>query len=457
MIELTVKDIARVTGGQLFSEKKDAVIKGFSIDSRTIVPGQFFIAVKGKNFDGHDFAGDAVDKGASGLVVEYPLKALPMEKVDHVIVVEDAREAMGMIAAEIRSRVNIPVICVTGTNGKTTLKGILSRILSSGYRVLESRKSYNNVIGLSLTLFDLDPSHDMAVLELGTNHPGEIAKLARIARPTAAIITNIGDGHLEYFVDREGVFKEKIHLLEFLPPSGVAFLNKDDVFLSGGDRQGVVKKFYGLSDGCDFRISDVVKRGNGYSFSLNGKEYFIPLEGEHNVHNAAVAIAAAEHLGVNRENIQKKLEEVSLPEMRLESIDVNGMMFINDSYNANPDSFECALRTLQAAAGRYKGVVAGEMLELGERTGEMHRMIGKSIADKGVDFLITLGSSAGHMIKGALESGMEKERVLCAKSHEEAAEMVRRMARPGTVVLLKGSRASKMEEVLKCFTIFCIR
>jgi len=452
MIELTVKDIARVTGGRFFSKKKETVIKGFSIDSRTIAPGQFFIAVKGENFDGHDFVGDAADKGAAGLVVEHSLKALPMEKVDHVIVVEDVREAMGMIAAQIRSRVDIPVICVTGTNGKTTLKGILSRILSSGYSVLESRKSYNNVIGLSLTLFDLDPSHDMAVLELGTNHPGEIAELARIARPSVAIITNIGDGHLEYFVDRGGVFKEKMHLLDFLPPSGVAFLNKDDVFLSGVDRQGIVKKFYGLSDGCDFRISDVVKRGNGYGFSLNEKEYFIPLAGEHNVHNAAVAIAAAEHSGVNYENIRKKLEEVSLPEMRLESVDVDGMMFINDSYNANPDSFECALRTLQAgSAGRYKGVVAGEMLELG------HRMIGRSIADKGIDFLITLGISAGHMIKGALESGMEKERVLCAKSHEEAAEMVRRMARPGTVVLLKGSRASRMEEVIKCFTIFCTR
>ncbi|RKY42932.1 MAG: hypothetical protein DRP85_00990 [Candidatus Makaraimicrobium thalassicum] len=453
---ISVGRIAQVTGGRLLSKEPDTSAGGFSMDSRTIRPGQFFIAVKGENFNGHDFVDEAVKKGASGLIIEHPWKTALGKKADHVIVVEDIRKAMGLIAAEIRRGTDIPVVCITGTNGKTTVKDILSYMLSSKYRVLKSRKSYNNLIGLSLTLFDLDPSYDVAVLELGTNHPGEISELAEIAGPHMAIITNIGDAHLEAFVDREAVFAEKMTLLDFLPDTGVALLNGDDRLLAKAAERGVMKKLYGMSPGSDFLITGLCKGEEGYDFFLNGDRFHLPLEGRHNVYNAVAAVVAAGHLGMRSGRIQEALDGVSLPEMRLQRTRINGLLFLNDSYNANPDSFECALEVLQdSAAGRKKGVVAGDMLELGARSDEFHRMVGKSIAGKGIDFLVALGGRARDIVRGALASGMKKDSALCAESHEDAAEMIRRMAGPEAVVLLKGSRKAKMEEVLKCFTISC--
>ncbi|MEA3489136.1 MAG: UDP-N-acetylmuramoyl-tripeptide--D-alanyl-D-alanine ligase [Candidatus Omnitrophota bacterium] len=457
MIEFTVKDVAETTNGRLFSKKPVTLIKGFSIDSRVLKPGQFFIALEGKNFSGHDFIPEALEKGASGLIVEDIRDMSGLEREDHVICVKDTREAMGRIAAEIRRRVPILAVCITGTNGKTTTKDILAHILSKKFKVLKSAGSYNNIIGLSLTLFDLDPTYDVAVLELGSNHPGEIPGLARIAAPCMAVITNVGDGHLEHFANREGIFLEKISLLDFLPETGMAFLNRDDSLLVRAGARRVMKKFYGTSTGSDFLITGISRKGDGCVFSLNDDDFFIPLEGEHNVYNASAAIAVAEYFGVNPAEIRKALEEVSLPEMRIERTEVSGVKFINDSYNANPDSFECALKVLQnCGPGSRKGVVAGDMLELGDMSDEFHRMIGRSIAGKGMDFLIVLGEEAEYIIEGAIGSGMEKSRVLCAGSHEHAAEMLRQMAPPGTVVLLKGSREARIEGVLECFTTSCI-
>jgi UDP-N-acetylmuramoyl-tripeptide--D-alanyl-D-alanine ligase len=454
MIKLTVKELAGITGGELTTNNEDALVRTFSIDSRTICPGDFFIAVKGENFDGHDYIEEAVSKGASGLIVEREVHA---EGVSHILKVTSTREAMGKIAAEIRNRTNIPVICITGTSGKTTLKEMLGCILSSKYKVLKNKKSYNNIIGLSLTLFELDTSHQIAVLELGTNRSGEIQKLAEIARPSVCVITNIGLGHLEFLKTREGVFSEKIKMLDFLGESGTAFLNKDDSLLRDvGTSLGKVK-FFGASGGSDFLVADIKKETDGYSFSLNGSAFFIPLDGEHNVYNAAAAIAVSKEFGISEEKVRSGLKETALPGMRLERVEAAGVIFINDSYNANPGSFESALKVLQDASGAgKKGVVAGGMMELGEEAVHFHQMIGKSMAEKKIDFLITVGDMAEHIAQGALKSGMAQENVLRARGHEEAAEMIRRVTSPGDVVLIKGSRVNKMEEVIKCFTTFCI-
>ncbi|NQT33363.1 MAG: UDP-N-acetylmuramoyl-tripeptide--D-alanyl-D-alanine ligase [Candidatus Omnitrophica bacterium] len=480
MIELTAKDVSKVIDGGIISDDPGAQVSGFSVDTRTLVPGEFFIAIKGKNFDGHDFIEEAVNKGASGIIAEKPRYkskisngARPVTnfreiyngpraaeyakgRAPHTLLVEDTSLAMGKIAGEIRRRVNLPVICITGTNGKTTVKRILSRILSSKFKVLESRRSYNNIIGVSLTLFDLDPSYDLAVLELGTNYPGEIASLAGIARPDIAVMTNIGNGHLEFLSDRESVFAEKTRILDYLPDEGAAFLNKDDEFLAGTSIKHGHLKFYGMHPGSDFLISDLFMKEGGQEFSLGGESFFIPLEGAHNVYNAAAAISVALHLGMKSEEIRSALCDVSLPEMRLEKVIIDDLVFINDSYNANPDSFQCALEVLKGSReGSSKIVVAGDMTELGTLSDDFHRRLGRSIAEKSVDFLIVLGENAEKIIDGALTSGMEKEKVLHAKSHSEAAEMVKKVSPPEAVVLIKGSRKSRMEEVLKCFTISC--
>ncbi len=453
MINIKIREIANFPGAQVFTENEDAYVKAFSVDSRTIRPGEIFIALSGKNFDGHNFIDDAVRKGASGLMVEDINYQMYIERVEHVIIVKDTLSAMGMIAARVRKRLRIPFVCVTGTNGKMTLKDILAHVLSSKHKVLKSKGSYNNIIGLSLSLFDLDPTHDIAVLELGTNYPGEIEMLSRLAQPQIAIITNIGSGHLKHLSDRKGVFDEKISLLDALPGSGMAILNKDDTFLSEVESEKAQLNFFGEDPSSEYHITKIKKVDRGFSFCLNGEKFSVPLEGRHNVFNAAAAIACAKHFGLTDADIRKKLEEVSLPSMRLERVSVRGVMFINDAYNANPDSFASALSALgDAGATGKKGVVAGDMLELGAASCDLHRALGKNIAGSGIDFFVMLGDKSGSMAEGALEGGMKKENIFCVEDHQAAADVIKERADDDTVVLLKGSRGTKMEEVIKCFT-----
>lgn len=456
-MNFTVRQIAEIIEGKLFSKNPDASINGFSIDSRSIKKGEFFIALKGKNHDGHNFCQDALSRGASGLIIEEGGEedVFMIQRTHPVIIVKNTYNAIGKIASEIRRRAQVPVICVTGTNGKTTVKDMLAHILSSRFKVLSSPKSYNNIIGLSLTLFNLEDSYDFAVVELGTNKPGEIRSLAEIACPNMAIITNIGRGHLEFFLDKMGVFAEKISLVDSLSKKGQAFLNGDDEFLSKVSLKNV--KFFGSSHKCDFLINKISKHEKGINFSLNNKDFFLPLEGRHNVYNAAPAIAIAESAGIEYSVIKERVKDFSLQEMRFERREINGIYFVNDAYNANPDSFRAALDAFEEnALGNVKGVIAGDMLELGEKSNELHKEVGRNIAEKNMDFLITVGARAEYIALGAIEGGMDKKNVLRAESHKHAAISLRERANQGAVILLKASRASRMEEVLKCFTTCCI-
>ncbi|MFH1395382.1 MAG: UDP-N-acetylmuramoyl-tripeptide--D-alanyl-D-alanine ligase [Candidatus Omnitrophota bacterium] len=452
-MKFTVEEISEITGGKLSSKNKKKLIEeGFSVDSRTIRPGQFFIALKGKNFDGHDYINEAVRKKAMGIIVERVNDKLLKQEIGHIILTQNNFRAMGRIAEEIRRRINIPVICITGTNGKTTVKDILAEVLSSKYKVLRSIKSYNNIVGVSLTLFNLTVDYDMAVVELGTNYPGEIAELSRIAGPDVAVITNIGNGHLQYFSDKKGVLKEKMSLLKYLRENGKGFLNIDDDLLSDVSREKFLIEFFGTKPGSDFYVDKILEKTDGYEFCVNKRKYFIPLKGIHNVYNSAAAISVAEFFGIGYKDIYKSLEKISLPKMRLEKTIAGGRVFINDSYNANPESFEAALRFLESCKAPRKGVVAGDMAELGKESENFHKKIGASIADKNIDFLIVLGKKAVHIANGAGEKGMKKDLIAHVSNHEEAAEMIRMMSCPEAMILLKGSRSSRMEEVLKCYT-----
>ena len=375
-----------------------------------------------------------------------------VENDSNAIVVRDTREAMGAIAKGMRERVKIPVVCVTGTNGKTSVKEILAQILSSRFKVLKSKKSYNNVIGLSLTLFDLDLSHEVAVLEVGTNHPGEIKYLSQIAKPTIAIITNIGRGHLKHLQDKRGVFQEKISILESLPEDGAAILNKDDVFLKNTSSITKNVDFFGTTEGSDYKIDDIRETGGSITFMLGEEEYWAPYSGTHNANNTAAAIVACKHLGMDYDQIKSALKKVTLSSMRLEIVETGGITFINDAYNANPDSFECALNVLKNVDQKgQRGVVAGEMKELGADRDNLHRELGENIASKGIDVLIVLGDHAKLIAEGARESGMSEKNIYFAESHEEAAEKIRDIFKPNDVILIKGSRLSKMEEIIKCY------
>jgi len=457
MVNLTIRKIAEITGGKLFSgNEKEKITAGFSIDSRTIKSGQFFIAIRGKNYDGHNFLEEAVRGNAAGLIVHRADEALLKKNVCHIIVVKDTIKAMAAIAAAMRREANIPVICITGTNGKTTVKNMLTDILSVKYKVLKSPASYNNIIGVSLTLFSLTENFDIAVIELGTSRPGEISELAAIAAPETVIITNIGYGHLEGLSDRRGVFDEKIKLLKFLPFKGKAFLNKDDDLLGSVRSKNVSLHFFGTDKKSNSIIEGICKK-EGYEFFLGGEKYYLPLEGLHNISNAAAAISAARNLGIDYVHTREALKRTNLPKMRLEKTVLAGCKFINDAYNANPDSFECALQFLQSACSGKKGVVAGEMAELGLRSRYFHRKIGESIAKKNIDFLIVVGAQAGHMARSAEEHGMREEDIIYAASHARAAEILKKISNEDTTVLIKGSRAAKMEEVIKCYTMLYTR
>lgn len=454
MIEFKVKDIAEIAGARLLSEDKEVIIKGFSTDTRTLKAGDFFIAIKGKNFDGHDFAEKAISRGAAGLILQDYDSSEIEERCKHILVVKDTVRAMSDIAREIRKKISAPVVCITGTNGKTTVKDITAHVLSKKFNVLKNKKSYNNVIGLSLTLFDFDESYNALVLELGSNHPGEIEILAEIASPTTAIITNIGNGHLEHFLTKQGIFSEKTSILNLLPESGKAFLNGDDEFLRTISRSDVSITFFGKNENNNILIGGIKTGRPGCNFTLAGEIFHIPLEGEHNIYNAAAAILVAKSLGLTTLQIRESLLDVTLPDMRLEKIVLNNITFINDAYNANPDSFECALKVLEKFQTRGKrGVIAGDMLELGSGSDDFHKGVGRSIAAKNIDFVIAVGNKAGQIVQGAIESGMPEEMALVANNHEEVAKILKNLAGADDVVLVKGSRASKMEEILKCFTI----
>lgn len=454
MIDISIKEVVALTGGELLRGDPDTLLKGLFTDSRETSPGKTFVALSGERFNGMDFIPDALKKGARGVITDGKAVKDSFTSAEHLILVRDTRKALGDIASGIRKKLDLSVVCVTGTNGKTTVKDFLAALLSARFNVLKSERSFNNIIGLSLTLFRAERAHDIAILELGTNHPGEISGLAAIARPDVAVITNVGRGHLKFFKDTESVFKEKISLLNALPDDGIAFMNGDDSLLSKTKKGGHGISFYGRSDGVDLRITDVAREDPGYSFIFDGESYRVPTEGLHNVYNASAAIAVARHFGVTADEIRQKLTEVRLPDMRLEKTTVNGLIFINDSYNANPDSYLSALDMLkeQQSSGK-KIVVSGEMMELGPASGAMHQMVGGRIAQAGVDFLVVVGNKAAALADGAIRSGMAEEKVFFADDHGEAARHILDNCSPGDTILLKGSRGSKMEEVLKCFTI----
>lgn len=458
MEHLFPDDIASLCGGEVLKPFPSGEVKGVSVDSRSLREGDLFIALKGENFDGHDFIADAAGKGASAVMLQDPLPGAVAGLKTGVIQVADSYKAMGVLAANIRGVPGLPVLCVTGTNGKTTVKDMAASVLSTKYNVLKSPNSYNNLVGLSLTLFRRNLSHDMAVLEIGTGSPGEIKRLAEISRPEKVIITNIGEGHIGAFGTKRDIFNEKISILDAVPEGGAVFLNGDDEMLSSVSRRDMDVFFFGTSEKCDYRIREPHLADNGVDFFLNGDKYFIPSKGFHNVYNAAGVIAVSLNLGLDTDKIKSALKEFSFPGMRLERIPAGDIVFLDDSYNADPGSFKAAIETLEVTeTSGARWVVAGDMLELGDRSREMHIGVGRMIGRSRVDVLIVMGGFAENVREGAIEGGLDARSIYRAASHADAADIIRNTGLPGSVILVKGSRKLQMENVIKCFTSSFIR
>jgi len=448
---MLVKEILKITRGRLLSGGPDSDIapSKISTDSRAVKKEDFFVALKGPRFDGNKFADEALKKGAIGALVHSP-QSIVHRKI--VIKVDDTTKALQQIAAAWRLKFDIPVIAVTGSNGKTTAKDMIWSVLSAKYNVLRNEGTENNHIGVPKTLLNLNGRCDIAVLELGTNHKGEIKLLADIARPEIAVITNIGESHLEFLGDKDGVFREKIDLLGSLDERrGTAILNGDDECLSGikaGRPRRVVR--FGFKEGNDFRARLVSVGRNGLRFRLNGAAIFqLNLLGVHNIYNALAAIAVARQFGVDYGSIKESLFDYRPGGMRLRLERVAGVDIINDSYNSNPLSMKAALEALKSYPAKSKWVVAGDMLELGRFAALFHKIVGESIAMSGAEGLVTFGRLSRHTLSAARQGGMKRRNLWHCSTHGEVARVLRKVVRKGDAVLLKGSRALKMEKVLE--------
>ncbi|MCQ9206472.1 MAG: UDP-N-acetylmuramoyl-tripeptide--D-alanyl-D-alanine ligase [Omnitrophica bacterium] len=420
-----------------------------SIDSRVIKRGGIFIAIKGARFDGHDFVKEVFKKGASYAVVSKEM-ALAASDRKRIIKVKDTVWALGEIAKFHRQRFNIPVVAVTGSNGKTTVKNMVAFVLSAGYNVLKNEASRNNLIGLPLTLLGLRKKHRVAVLEMGMNRLGEIDRLSGIALPRIGVITNIGPSHLEFLGTLTNVLKAKSELLKRLSGSATAILNADDAYL--GKIRGLKCRtvYFGIEKKCEFQAKDLQYKNNKWYFSLGkGKNFEIPILGRHNVYNALIAIAVGRQFGLSFSTIAKRIRQYRQPSsMRLEAESVLGVKILNDTYNSNPISMECAIAALARYETRGKRIVlCGDMMELGEHAQAWHEAVGRLIAKHPIDALVTLGKFSKFTSDAAKKMGIE---ILChAESGREAEKFLKKITKPGDVVLVKGSRAMKMEKVIE--------
>ena len=447
----TVKDVLGAVKGKLLSGNPEEILTGISTDTRKIKNGELFVAIKGGNFDGHSFILDAVAKGAGGVLVQEGGITNANFKLPDVsfISVNDSIRALGDIGNFHRSRFNIPIIGITGSNGKTTTKEMLSAILSKKFNTLKSFGTENNNIGVPLTLMRLNGEHKIAVLEMGTNHLGEIRRLSEIARPTAIIITNIGPSHLEYLEDVDTVLKAKLEALEYMDKDGKIILNADDDCLRTISSTPKTV-WFGFDKEADFYADKINLEPDGINFRLNGEwDISLGVLGRQNVHNALAAIACAWDFGVAIDDIKDALKEFKVPNMRMEVKRFGDIKIINDTYNANPQSMKQAIEALRdmVTEGR-KVLVAGDMLELGTFSGRLHHLVEKQAAESGIDLIVAVGKLAEHVAEGAQEAGMSQRKIkLCAVT-KEACEKMGSFIKKGDTILVKGSRAMKMEGIV---------
>jgi UDP-N-acetylmuramoyl-tripeptide--D-alanyl-D-alanine ligase len=414
-------------------------------------PGQLFFAVKGERLDGHDFVAPALARGAVAAVVrEDQLGRYPGET--RLLAVEDTLVALQTLATAVRKLWGKPLIGVTGSAGKTTTKEAIAHVLSSRFRVLKSEGNFNNHFGLPLMLLKLEPEHDVAVIEMGMSHAGEIRALAKIARPEIGVVTNVAPVHLEFFDSLAGIARAKYELVESLPARGIAVLNADDEYVSqfGRDFKGKVV-MYGMRATAEVRAENVQSKGaEGVEFEVvigDARERAkLPLVGEHNVSNALAAVAVGLERGLTPAEAVGALATLAPADKRGEVLQVGNITVINDCYNSNPKALEAMVDALAAMAARRRIVVAGEMLELGPAGEEMHRQAGQHIAGKKIDVLLGVRGLAQAMVEGARTAGARAEFVAAP---EEAGEWLAREGRDGDLVLLKASRGVKLEKALE--------
>lgn len=427
------------------------VLTGISTDSRTIGKGEIFVALSGEKFDGHSHAAEAIKKGALAVLAHKPIYG---EAAKLAIIVPDTLAALGDLAHALRKQLNLKVIGLTGSNGKTTTKEMISAILAlTDPALLFTKGNFNNLVGLPLTIFRATKETKTAVLEMGMNHFGEISRLTEIAEPDVALITSVGPAHLEFFGTVSQVAKAKGELYQGLKRSAVAVVNADEPLLVREARHFSGNKFYfGSVPEAQVRLGRITTKGLGQSFTLygpgaeNGRKMTSKLLGPHNVHNALAAAATALAAGAEWDQIEAGLRQVENYPGRLFPLKTKkGLWVLDDSYNANPASVAAGLRVLAGLKNKIKGAILGDMLELGRAENASHREIGRLAAELNLDFLALVGRRSRQTAAAARKAGLDKAQVVEFETPQEAAKWVSGSFKRGAAVLVKGSRSMKLE------------
>ena len=452
MKELTLKQIADWCGGKISARFEHLRVSRMQSDSRKVRSGDLFVALKGAKADGHDFAETAINHGAVAALVSRPIS----EKLPS-IEVEDTLRAYGDIAAGYRKLTGVKVVGITGSVGKTTTKEMTASILEAVYHTAKTEGNHNNNLGLPMTIMDMPENTEVAVLEMGMNHSGEMEYLSSIARPDLAIITNIGTMHIEHLGTREGILQAKLEIMRGMPDDGAGVFNGDEPLLWNIRAIGKHKKYYyGIENhACDVTATDIVELDDGVRFVVHGFgqqfELFVPMLGRHAVYNALAATTVGLLLGVKPEQIQARFSSFHNTGMRQKIYVKNGVTIIEDCYNAGPESTEAALDVLAGIKTDGRRIaVLGDMLELGNRSAAEHYRIGRLAVGK-ADLLLTYGEHSVRTLTGAITGGMNPKNTDHFDTHEDMAHMLKMRVSEGDVVLFKGSRGMRMEKVLQLF------
>ncbi len=452
---LTIEQIIHATGGRLLQRGVESSIQGISTDTRTLKIGQLFVPLEGENYKGYEFIPMAKEKGAWGTLwgKGTPINLQELEGI-FVIEVEDTLTALRRLSTFYRSQFSIPFVAVTGSTGKTSTKDLISSTLSEKYQVLKNLGNLNNQIGLPMTLFNLSKAHEIAVLEMGMSSFGEIYNLVDIVRPKVAVITNIGMSHIEHLGSRENIVKAKLEIATFLEPADYLLVNGDDPYLRKIKKEECPYQcvYYGLSKENDIYPEQVIDYGeSGFIIKVKIKEavhsFRFHYPGIHNVYNALAALWIGLQYGMSPEEIQRGLRAYVPSKMRLEIHEKNGIKIINDAYNASPDSMKAALQVLHDIKGKRKVAILGDMFEMGSFSEEGHRLVGSYVVETNVDVTITVGEMARWIAEEAGTLQNDKL-IFSVESNHEAIELLKNLVEADDIILIKGSRGMKMEEIV---------
>lgn len=466
MIPLTVADLVRATGGKLLMGSGRAKVVAIAMDSRSINPGELFVAIKGESFDGMTFVAEALAAGAAGAVVSRWNDTVRSKVDEHagastiIVKVGNGAAALQKLAAHVRKKLDVTVVGITGSTGKTTTKDFLAAMLSGDLEVVAAERSFNNEVGVPMTLLRATLSTQALVVEMAMRGRGQIAHLASIARPTIGLVTNVGKTHYEFLGSEERIAEAKGELVEAVPADGLVVLNDDDYWthkMRALSRARIVT--YGTRSSADVRATDVEMDGEGRAtFALKAggrrKKVRLPVLGRHNVYNFCAAAAVALQMGVDIVHVVDSLSRVSFGGMRMQLFTTpDDVTILNDAYNANPASMKSALETLASIRADGKKIaVLGDMTELGSMTDVAHFQVGEQAAKAGIDLLVTVGESSVRIADGAMVHGMGKQQVRRCGTSDEASKFVRKALAPSDVVLVKASRVMKLEEVVDALT-----